>query len=105
VYRCESGNYVKTYATMIPAPFGVTAFRVSGSACDASGKALVHNEGFAIHKDPHEEYFDSPPGLSQEECEKMIIEKYEAAHDLVVSRVDSAMKSLSQFSKIALRSL
>lgn len=52
VYR--SGDvFAKVHAIRLPLGFGEIGWRMTGSHCDADGKAIVIANGHKIHAEPH----------------------------------------------------
>lgn len=47
-YRAASGRVIQIHTRRLDTGFGVAAWALTGSDCDASGKALAHGDGLRI---------------------------------------------------------
>lgn len=53
LYANGSGDFAKVHAVRLPLGFGEIGWRMTGSHCDADGKAIAAANGHKIHAEPH----------------------------------------------------
>lgn len=97
VWLCPAtGIHVKTHCIAMPAPFGALVWRITGSWCDAFGKANDHDGAAAIlaHEHQYQVLSDRAVDLESE---------LEAEQRYMVAKVENAALNLQKARALSAR--